>query len=367
MNFIDLHRQHDKIKQDLSHRLEKLHQHGRYINGPEINELELKLSEYTGSPYCIATSSGTDALLMALMVLDIAPGDEVITTPFTFVATGTMIKLLGAKPVFVDIDPDTYNINPNRIEEKITKKTKAIIAVGLYGQCAEMDTINAIAQKHNLTVIEDAAQSFGATYQGRRSCHLSSIACASFYPAKPLGCYGDGGACFTSDPTLAKKLTMIRNHGQDQIYHHEFLGINGRLDTMQAAILLAKLTIFPEEVLMRHQVAAKYTALLQDFVQTPIILSHNTSVFALYTIRVENREMIRQHLHAHNIPTAVHYPMPLHLQPVFADLHYHSGDFPHAEKAAREVLSIPMHAYLQDEEINNVVTFLKKASMQVTA
>jgi UDP-2-acetamido-2-deoxy-ribo-hexuluronate aminotransferase len=280
--FIDLKTQQERIKEELDKRMAAVFAHGQYIMGPEVFELEEKLAAHCGAKHCISVANGTDALLVAMMALGITAGDEVITTPFTFVATAEMIALLGAKPVFVDIDPRTYNIDPNLIEAEITPRTKAIIPVSLYGQCADMDAINAIAARHGLPVIEDAAQSFGATYKGRKSCNLSTIACTSFFPSKPLGCYGDGGACFTSDDNFAHLMRIIRTHGQEKRYHHALIGINGRLDTLQAAVLLAKLGIFDEELRLRQAVATRYTNLLKGHLGTPYV-EPQTSVFTLST------------------------------------------------------------------------------------
>jgi UDP-2-acetamido-2-deoxy-ribo-hexuluronate aminotransferase len=361
--FIDLKSQQARIKQDLDRRIQKVLEHGQYIMGPEVAELEGKLAAYTGSKHCIGVANGTDALLIALMALDVKAGDEVITTPFTFIATGEMIALLGAKPVFIDIEPKTYNMDPQKIEAAITSKTKAIMPVSLYGQCADMDAINAIAAKHGLAVIEDGAQSFGATYKGRKSCALSTIGCTSFFPSKPLGCYGDGGACFTDDGDLAQKMSQIRLHGQDRRYHHPRIGLNGRIDTLQAAILLAKLEIFAEEVELRGKIGAEYTKLLKAVpgVVTPYIESFNTSVYAQYTVKVENREELQKKLTAAGVPTAVHYPIPLNLQPAFSYLNQPAGTFPVAEEAAKRVMSLPMSPYLTEEQMNNVAEVLRSS------
>lgn len=354
MQFIDLKTQYNRLENKIQLRMNAVLQHGQFIMGPEVKELEEKLANYVGAKYCIGLASGTDALMIAMMALDIKPGDEIITTPFTFIATAEMIALLDAKPVFVDIDPRTYNIDPAKITAAITPKTKAIMPVCLYGQCADFDAINTIAQKYNLAVIEDAAQSFGATYKGKQSGNLSTISCTSFFPSKPLGAYGDGGACFTNDDELANKMRQIRVHGQDKRYHHPMLGVNGRLDTLQAAILLAKLEIFAEEVIDREKIAAQYSALLSDAVITPYIEPYNTSVYAQYTIQVAKRDALQNYLTSKNIPTAVHYPIPLHLQPVFTDLGYKVGDFPCAEQAAKQVISLPMSPYLSAADLNTV-------------
>ena len=331
-----------------------------YIMGPEIEELERELSAFTGAEYAISCSSGTDALLLAMMALDIQPGDEIITTPFTFIATAETIALLGAKPVFVDIDKDTYNINPSQIEAKISDKTKAIIPVSLYGQVADMDEINAIAEKHKISVIEDAAQSFGATYKGKKSCNLSTIACTSFFPAKPLGCFGDGGAVFTSNKDLAEKIKSLRVHGQTKRYTHKYIGLGARLDTLQAAVLLVKLKHYEEDVKMRQQVAEQYHDLLKDFLPVPHVKEHNTSVWAQYSIRVASRDLVQQKLKEKGIPTAVHYPTPLHLQECFEYLGYKIGDFPVSEKISQEIISLPMNPYLRQAEQKYTAEELKK-------
>ena len=359
--FIDLQAQQEKIKPELDRRLANVLAHGKYILGPEVQELEERLADYVGAKHCIACANGTDALLIALMALGVQPGDEVITTAFTYVATGEVIARLGATPVFVDIDPRTYNLDPAKIEAAITDKTKAIMPVSLYGQCADFDAINAIAAKYHLPVVEDGAQSFGATYKGRRSCGLSTIGCTSFFPTKPLGCYGDGGAVFTNDEELAKAMDMIHKHGQDRRYHHVRMGLNSRLDTMQAAVLLAKFTIFEEEVRLRAEAGARYTELLADMpnIITPYIEPYNTSVYAQYTIRVPNRARLQEKLKEAGIPTAVHYPIPLNQQPMFSYLGNGTDSVPVAEKAAEEVLSLPMSAWVKEEDMRKIVEMLK--------
>jgi UDP-2-acetamido-2-deoxy-ribo-hexuluronate aminotransferase len=297
------------------------------------------------------------------MALGIKAGDEVITTPFTFIATGEMIALIGAKPVFVDIDEKTYNIDPNKIEAAITAKTKAIMPVSLYGQCADLDAINAIAAKYHLPVIEDAAQSFGATYKGKKSCNLSTIGCTSFFPSKPLGCYGDGGAIFTNDDELAKQMGYIRLHGQDRRYHHPVIGLNGRMDTLQAAILLPKLAIFPEEVELRAKVGKRYSELLAARgIKTPFIETHNTSVYAQYTVLVKDRDAVARKLQERGVPTAVHYPIPLNLQPVFGYLNQPKGSFPISERIAEQVISLPMHPYLSEKDQDMIVAAVAEAA-----
>ena len=361
LDFIDLAAQQNGIRGSLEKNLHRVLHQGQYIMGPEVTELETQLAAYTGSKHCITVASGTDALLIAMMALGIKPGDEVITSPFTFIATGEMIALLGAKPVFVDIDPRTYNLDPAKIEAAITPRTKAIMPVSLYGQCADFDEINAIACRHELPVIEDAAQSFGASYKGRKSCALSFIGCTSFFPSKPLGCYGDGGACFTNDDALAKLMEEIRVHGQDRRYHHPVIGVNGRMDTLQCAVLLAKLPSFPDEVKARGMLGAHYTTLINDNcpgVIPPFIEDHNSSVYAQYTVQVDNRDAVQKRLQESGIPTAVHYPVPLHLQPAFASLGLGEGSFPVSEAAAKRVMSLPMHPFLSPIKQESIVSAL---------
>lgn len=357
MQLIDLQAQYHRIKADVDSRMHAVLDHGKYVNGPEIQELEQKLADRAGAEHCIGLSSGTDALLIAMMGLEIGRGDEVITPAFTFIATGEMIGLLGATPVFVDIDPDTYNIDATQIEAAITDKTKAIMPVGLFGQCADMDAINAIADRHDLPVIEDAAQSFGAVYKDRRSCGLSKIATTSFFPAKPLGCYGDGGAVFTDDSALAERIRELRNHGQNAPYHHPRLGLNGRLDTIQAAVLLSKLTIFDDEFAARQAVAQRYNTLLADVAKTPVVSEGNASVYAQYTIQVDSRDAVRESLNSQGIPNAVYYPVPLNRQPALES----DVELPESEAAAARVLSLPMHPYLSESDQDAVVSALKQA------
>jgi len=368
VEFIDLKKQYELMKSAINRRIQTVLDHGQFIMGPEVNELEKKLVGYTGSQHAIACASGTDALLIALMALGIGPADEVVTTPFSFIATAEVISVLRAKPVFVDIDPRTYNLDPSHLEAAITSRTKAIIAVSLYGQCADFDAINAIAARHFVPVIEDAAQSFGATYQGRRSCNLSTISCTSFFPSKPLGCYGDGGACFTNDAAFASKMKQIRVHGQDRRYHHPLIGVNARLDTLQAAVLLAKFESFPQEVEARAAIGARYNRLLAGAVVTPYIEPHNTSVYAQYTVQLEDREAVLSQLKQQGVPTAVHYPVPLHLQPAFAELGYKDGDFPVSEAAAQRVISLPMGPYLSESDQQFVAnTLIEAAALKTVA
>lgn len=357
MELIDLQAQYQRIKPDVDARIQAVLDHGRYVMGPEVEALETRLAEYVGVAHCIALSSGTDALLVAMMALEIGPGDEVITTPFTFIATGEMIGLLGATPVFVDIDPGTYNIDAALIEEKITDRTKAILPVSLFGQMADMDAIDAVARRHGIPVIEDAAQSFGATYKGKRSGGLSQLAATSFFPAKPLGCYGDGGAAFTTDAGLAQRMRELRNHGQNAPYYHPRLGINGRLDTIQAAVLLAKMDIFDDEVERRVKVAAHYDDLLADTVKTPFVAPDRTSVYAQYTIELDERDRVRAALNDAGIPNAVYYPVPLNRQPPL----YSDVAIPRSEHAAERVLSLPMHPYLEQADQARVAEALRRA------
>ena len=345
--FIDLKTQYQALKPEIDSAIHRVLDHGQYIMGPEVKELEDKLTAFTGAKHCITCASGTEALLMSLMALGIGPGDEIVTTPFTFVATAEVIVLLGAKPVFVDVEPDTGNINADLIEAAITPRTKAIMPVSLYGQTADMDAINAIASKHgNLPVIEDAAQSFGATYKGRQSCNLSTIGCTSFFPSKPLGCYGDGGAIFTNDDALAQAMREIRVHGQSQRYVHTRVGVGGRMDTLQCAIVLAKLERFEWEVQQRHKIGERYNRLLDQagiarIQQRP----ERTSVYAQYTVMVPNREALQKRLAESGIPTAVHYPVPLNEQPAYKHLCCPDCT-PVARHMAKRVMSLPMSAEL---------------------
>ena len=358
MEFVDLKSQYQTLKKGVDRRVLAVLQHGQYINGPEVDDLEIALADFVGVKHCVAVSSGTDALLIAMMALGVEPGDEVITTPFSFISTAETIALLGAKPVFVDIDERTCNIDPLLIAPPITSRTKAIMPVSLYGQCADMDTINSIAVEYKISVIEDAAQSFGATYKGKRSGGLSLIGCTSFFPSKPLGCYGDGGACFTNDAKLAERMKSISLHGQTERYHHTTLGVNGRLDTIQAAVLLAKLEKFDEEIEGRIRCGERYSKFigsLEEPVTTPFIDPMNTSVFAQYTIQVDKRDSLRDFMASQDIPTAVHYPRPLHKQPVFAEVVSSGLRLPISERVASRVLSLPVHAYLSETEQDSVI------------
>ncbi len=355
MDFIDLKTQYARIENDVNCRIKKVLEHGQYILGPEVQELEERLANFVGVNHCIGVSSGTDALLISLLALEIQPGDEVITSDFSFIATAEIIVLLGATPVFVDINPRTYNIDPNKLKEAITEKTKAIIPVSLYGQCAELDEINQIAKEFELPVIEDAAQSFGAEHKGRKSCSLSQIGVTSFFPSKPLGCYGDAGAIFTNNESLARIIKQIRVHGEERRYRHVRVGVNGRLDTIQAAVLLAKLEIFPQEIDARNVIAYKYDEILSNKVVTPYIEPHNKSVYAQYTIMVDDRDSLANKIAEKNMPAAIHYPTPLSNQPVFSKV---SSKCEIAKRSAERVLSLPMHPYLiecDQKKITNAV------------
>lgn len=352
MPFMDLAAQQRKIRPAIEKQIERVLRHGKYILGPEVAELEDKLADYTGAQYCITVANGTDALQVAQMALGIGPGDEVIVPGFSYIATAETPAILGARPIYVDIDPQTYNLNPALLEAAITPRTKAIIPVSLYGQCADFDAINAIAAKHGIPVIEDGAQSFGANYKGRKSCNLSTIGCTSFFPSKPLGCFGDGGAIFTNDQELAKVLRQIARHGQDRRYHHVRVGVNSRLDTLQAAILLPKLDILDDEIAQKQMIAEKYAEHLQPFdVTLPFVEDHNKSAWAQYTIQVAGREHFRQTLNEAGIPTSVHYPIPLNHQPAVKDM---SANLPVGDKAAARVVSLPMHTYLGEDLIQQI-------------
>lgn len=361
IDFAKLSHQYKLYKQEIDTAIHEVLDSSSYVLGPQVALLEQKLAQFTGAGHSIACSSGTDALQLALMALDIGPGDEVITTPFTFIATAEMIARVQATPVFVDIEDRTYNIDPGKIEDAITARTKAIMPVSLYGQTSDMDEIAALGAKYNLPVIEDAAQSFGATYKGKKSCNLSALGCTSFFPAKPLGCYGDGGAVFTSDDQLAEKIRCLHVHGQNQRYRHKYLGICARMDTIQAAVLLVKLGHYQEEMKMRQRVADLYSELLDGPAAVPKLGKDRTSVWAQYSIRVKNRDKVQEYLSGAGIPTAVHYPMPLHLQECFEYLKYSKGDFPTAEAVSREIMSLPMNPFLTEEEQQYTARKIKEA------
>jgi UDP-2-acetamido-2-deoxy-ribo-hexuluronate aminotransferase len=365
MNFIDLHKQQNLIKESIDKRIKKVLNHGKYILGPEVKELEQNLAEYVGRKYAIGVGSGTDALLMSLMAYDIKKDDAVFTTPFTFIATASMIRLLGATPVFSDILPDTFNIDPKKLRETIINtientnlKPKAIITVDLFGQLANYNEITKIAKEFNLILIEDAAQSFGASFNGHKSCSFGDISTTSFFPAKPLGCYGDGGMIFTDDEEIYKKLLSIRVHGKNEHdkYDNIRLGINGRLDTIQAAVLLSKMEIFDNEINLRNDIAKKYNDKLKKYLKTPYLKQNHISAWAQYTLQTINRKKIMEHLQKNNIPTAIYYPKPLHLQGIFSYLGYKKGDFPISEELSEKVFSLPFYPYLNDEDIEMITS-----------
>jgi len=382
MKFIDLAAQQKRIREKIETNIFKVLDHGQYIMGPEVEKLEERLAEFVGAKHAISCSSGTDALLMALMAYNVGQGDAIFTTPFTFIATAEVISFLGAIPIFVDIDPRTFNIDPNKLEQAIhALKTndsnfhplpninnqlpvipKGIIAVDLFGLPADYDRINTIAKKHEMFVIEDAAQSFGSEYKGKKSCSLADVACASFFPAKPLGCYGDGGMCFSDDKELIEIIESIRIHGKG---HHKYdnirIGMNGRMDTLQAAILLAKFEIFPEEIELRNKVARNYSELISaanNELSTPFVPAGSKSVWAQYSILAKNEKQrtdMQNRLKEAGIPSAIYYPIPLHLQTAFDGLGYKKGDFPISEDISTRIFSLPMHPYLKEEDQRKIV------------
>lgn len=362
--FVDLRAQYQELKSAIDQRIQRVLDHGQFILGPEVKELERRLAEFTGTTQCVTCASGTDALLIALMALGVKPGDEVITPAFTFIATAEVIVLLGATPVFVDVEEQTCNLDARKLRAAFTSRTRAVIPVSLYGQPADMDEINAIARDFGVPVVEDAAQSFGASYRGRRSGNLSSIGCTSFFPSKPLGCYGDGGAIFTDDEGLARAMSEIRVHGQAGRYHHTRIGIAGRMDTLQCAILLPKLDVFEREIAARQEVARRYTRLLAphaDRIAVIAVKADRSSVYAQFTVRIKNRTDAQKALHGEGIPTAVHYPTPIHRQPAYAAWS-DGADCPAAERLAGEVLSLPMHAYLDEATQSRIVAALARAA-----
>lgn len=362
MDFIDLKTQQKRIRDSLDARIATVLGHGQYILGPEVDELEAALKAYTGALHCISCANGTDALQIALMGLGIGLGDEVITPGFAYIATAEAITLVGARPVYAEINPLTYTVDPAAVESLITPRTRALLPVSLFGQCADMQALAEIAERHQLALIEDAAQSFGATHKGRRSGNLGTVSCTSFFPSKPLGCYGDGGALFTNDAQLAQRMRQIARHGQERRYHHTRLGMNSRLDTLQAAVLLAKLEIFDNEVELRQTAAARYDELLADagIRSAPHIAAGNTSVYAQYTIRSPERQRLRQRMENAGIPTMVHYPLPLHRQPAVACARTH---LPVSEAIADEVLSLPMHPYLSSRQQQIIVEALQDSEV----
>ena len=362
IEFMNLKAEYAAYKEEFDVAIQEVCANASFIMGPQVKELEAKLAEYVGSKAAVTCGSGTDALMISLMALGVGRGDEVITTPFTFIATAEVISLLGATPVFVDIDEESYNIDPKLIEAKITPKTKVIIPVSLYGQPADMDEINAIAAKHGIAVIEDACQSFGAVYKGRKSCNLSTIGCTSFFPSKPLGCYGDGGAVFTNDEALAAKIASLRVHGQTARYFHQYIGVNGRLDSVQAAVLNVKMKYLDEALEKRIAAAKFYCENLAgvEGIVLPKVKNDRTSVVAQFSIRVKEREKFIEHLKNAGIPTAIHYPKPLHLQAAYENLGYKAGDFPVAEKVSKEIVSLPISPFITTEEQNYIVENIKK-------
>jgi UDP-2-acetamido-2-deoxy-ribo-hexuluronate aminotransferase len=370
INFIDLKAQQEKILPDINERIQRVLSHGQYIMGPEIKELEERLATYVGVKHAISCSSGTDALLMPLMAYGVGPGDAIFTTPFSFIATAEVIQLLGATPIFVDIDRKTFNIDPEALEVVIASvrqnpktaslQPRGVIPVDLFGQPADYDRINAIARQHGLFVLEDAAQSFGGTYKGRRSCSLAQMAATSFFPAKPLGGYGDGGAIFTDDDAMATTLRSIRVHGQGtDKYENVRIGLNGRLDTLQAAVLLAKLEVFDAEITTRQEVASRYNEALKDVVEVPYVDPECTSIWAQYSVLSDRRAELLENLQRAGIPSAIYYPLPLHLQKAFVHLGYKPGDFPVSERISKHIFSLPMHPYLAENDQARIITALR--------
>lgn len=358
IDFANLGLAYEEHKLAIDKAMSKVIKDSSFIMGPAVADFEKNLNSFVGTKHSLTCSSGTDALLLAMMAINIQPGDEIITSPFTFIASGETIAFLKAKPIFVDIEENSFTIDPAKIEKAITEKTKAIMPVSLFGQVADMNAINTIAKKHNLYVIEDAAQSFGATHHGKRSCNLSTIGCTSFFPAKPLGCFGDGGAVFTNDDDLAEKINSLRLHGQTKRYYHKYIGMGGRLDTLQAAILNEKLKYYCNDIIRRQYVAETYSKNLKSSIIKPKIKPENTSVWAQYSIRVKDREQVQEKLKSLGIPTAVHYPMPLHLQECFQYLEGKRGDFPIAEQISNEIMSLPMNPYLTEKQIYYITEHL---------
>lgn len=382
MEFIDLKQQYERLKPRIHERINQVLAHGKFIMGPEVGELEKQLKAFVGAQYCVSCANGTDALLLSLMAHKVGPGDAVFTTPFTFIATAEVVCLLGATPVFVDIDPQTYNIDAGKLELAIadiqqgkktldgkqsTLKPKGIIAVDVFGLPADYDAINRIARQHGLFVLEDAAQSLGGSYKGKRVGNLTDIAATSFFPAKPLGGYGDGGAIFTNDEVMASNLRSLREHGKgSHKYDNVRIGINGRLDTLQAAILLAKMEIFESEIKMRQEIAGRYSSELKEFLQVPVIPDGLVSAWAQYSVVTDHREDCLNALKEKGIPTAIYYPRPLHLQTAFACLGYRAGDFPFAERLSERIFSLPMHPYLHSAEQEKVIEAIREVYQAVT-
>ena len=364
MGLLNLDRQYQAYKDHIQKAINEVLESTQFIMGPQIQELEKALAERIGAKYCIATSSGTDSLLLALKALGIKEGDEVICTPFTWISPIEVICRMGAKPVFVDIDPETYLIDENQIEKAITSKTKAIIPISLYGQMVNFEKINQLASKYNIAVVEDGAQSFGSTQKGKNSGNASTIGATSFFPTKPLGCYGDGGAVFTNDDELAHIMKAMRVHGASERYNHQFVGMNGRMDTLQAAILLAKLPFFDNEIKKREQVAQVYDQELKDYFLTPKVISGNTHVYAQYALQSENRAKIIEELNKNNVPCAVYYPICIHLQPAYKFLGYKEGSMPNAERVSQRVFCVPMNPWIEKEELDNIINILKQSVLQ---
>ena len=361
MEFIDLKTQYQRYRAEIHEAIERVMTDAAFIKGPALSQFEEELTEHSQATHAIGCSSGTDALLLGMMALGVQPGDEVLVPDFTFFATAEMVRLIGAVPVFVDIDETTYNMDPARLAERITGRTVGIMPVSLYGQCPDMDEINRVASDRGLWVMEDAAQSYGATYRGRKSCTLSTLGATSFFPAKPLGCYGDGGAVFTGNDELAEKIRIILNHGQVKRYHHGRIGINGRLDTLQAAILSVKLRHFDDEMAAKQNVATWYAERLSGHVTVPRVVEGRTSVWAQYTIRVPERDAVQAYLKEKGIPTAVHYPLPLHRQEALADLGGTDDEYPVSTKASTEVMSLPMHPFMTEDQANGVAAVVVEA------
>ncbi|MBB5022109.1 DegT/DnrJ/EryC1/StrS family aminotransferase [Desulfurispira natronophila] len=366
IDFINVKAQYQAYQSEIDASIAEVTRSGQFVFGPWLEKIERELADYTGSPYAIGCASGTDAIQLALMASGIGPGDEVITTPFTFVATAETIALIGARPVFVDIDPETYNINPAAIEDAITPRTKALLPVSLYGQPADMDEINTIAERHQLVVIEDAAQSFGATYKGRKSGNLSTIGVTSFFPSKPLGCFGDGGAVFTTDPTIKETIVSLRNHGQGERYCYQHIGINSRLDALQAAVLSVKLRHFDQEIARREKLRLRYNQAFTPLpcITVPVVRDDRTTVCAQYSLRCPQRQQLADYLTQQGIPVAIHYPIPLHLQEAYAYLGYRSGDFPVSEAVATEIISLPFSAFLTDDEQTIIIEAVENYAKQ---
>jgi UDP-2-acetamido-2-deoxy-ribo-hexuluronate aminotransferase len=364
MEFVDLKEQYRRYKNEIDAAIREVIESARFIGGPVIKAMEEELAAYVGVKHAVGCASGTDALLLGLLAKGVSAGDEVIVPDFTFIATAEVVSFLGAKPVFVDVEDDTLNIDPEKTASAVTEKTRGIIPVSLYGQCADFDRIETVAKKHGLWVMEDGAQSFGATFHGRKSCTVTELATTSFFPAKPLGCYGDGGAVFTNDDELAAKMRLILNHGQEKRYRHSIVGINARLDAIQAAVIRVKLRHLDDEIEARRRVAGSYTDRLKEFVRTPEIREYNETVWAQYTVRSAARDALVESLNAQGIPTAIHYPMPLHQQEAFSGLASTSGRYEVSDVACNEVFSLPMHPFLADKDIELICDVISAAKVK---